>query len=145
MLSDINLDKKTLEVVDKGSKHHDYVLNDDMVRVLSQWVAVRSRFRTSRGMDPVDTGNLSEANRGNRMHQDTVSNVVKKYTQRALGKSLSPHKLRAGYCSILYNKTHDIEFVRRAVGHANVATTQRYIVTAGEEKRRAAEIIESIF
>ena len=74
----------------------------------------------------------------------TLTEIVQKYTGRALGKPLSPHKLRAGYCSILYNKTHDAEFVRRAVGHANVATTQRYIVTKGNERKKAAEIMASI-
>ncbi|MEE3416989.1 MAG: site-specific integrase, partial [Prevotella sp.] len=57
---------------------------------------------------------------------------------------LSPHKLRSGFCSIMYSKTHDIEFVRRAVGHSNVATTQRYIVTNKDEKKKSAEIMESI-
>ena len=78
------------------------------------------------------------------MSASTIKYLVYKYTERALGKALSPHKLRAGYCSILYNQTHDIEFVRRAVGHANVATTQRYIVTNGSEKKKVAEIMGSL-
>ena len=78
---------------------------------------------------------------GERISAKGVSNIVKKYTEEALGKPLSPHKLRAGFCSILYNKTHDTEFVRRAVGHSNISTTQRYIVTDGDEKRQSASII----
>ena len=72
------------------------------------------------------------------MGAKTISDVVEKYA------GVSPHKLRSGFCSILYKKTGDIEFVRRAVGHANSATTARYIVTNGEEKQNAAEIMGSI-
>ena len=78
------------------------------------------------------------------MHVNTVANVVRKYSKIGLGYEISPHKLRSGYCSILYNKTGDIEFVRRAVGHSRVDTTQRYIVTKGSEKEKAAEIMEGL-
>ena len=81
---------------------------------------------------------------GDRVTRSTIDNIVNKYTKAALGKPLSPHKLRAGFCSIMYNKTHDIEFVRRAVGHSNISTTQRYIVTSKEEKRKASEIMDKI-
>ena len=70
--------------------------------------------------------------------------MIQKYTEQALGKPLSPHKLRAGFCSILYSKTHDIEFVRRAVGHSNIATTTRYIVTDGSERRKASKLLRDI-
>ena len=45
-----------------------------------------------------------------------------------LGYKISPHSLRTAFCTILYKKTGDIEFVRRAVGHSSIETTQRYIV-----------------
>ena len=59
-------------------------------------------------------------------------------------RELSPHKIRGGDVSILYKETGDAEFCRRAVGHSNIATTQRYITTGGEEKKRAAEIMSFI-
>ena len=65
-------------------------------------------------------------------------------TEIALGRRLSPHKLRAGLCSILYDETHDIEFVRRAIGHSNVATTSRYIHTNEDEKQKASNIMEKL-
>ena len=67
-----------------------------------------------------------------------------KYTKKALGKAMSPNKLRAGFCSILYDETHDIEFVRKVVGHAKIETTQRYIATKGSEKKNAAAIMDKL-
>lgn len=135
LMQDFDYLNKKLYVVDKGSKRHTYDMNEQFVDAIFEWIAV-CPFLEDRHMF------LTQ--QGDKMSISTVKYLVYKYTERALGKPLSPHKLRAGYCSILYNKTHDIEFVRRAVGHSNVSTTQRYIVTAEEEKRRAAEIMGSI-
>ena len=139
MLEDIDFDNHTLVVIDKGSKRHEYKLNDKMIKVLNEWINVRNRY----GNNTTDQ-HLFLSKLGKEMHGNTIDKVIKKYTSNALGHAVSPHKLRSGYCSILYSKTHDIEFVRRCVGHANVATTQRYIVTNGEEKEKASEIMGSL-
>ena len=79
------------------------------------------------------------------MSIESVKEVVERCTKNALGKKLSPHKLRAGFCSILYKETHDIEFVRRAVGHSDIKTTQRYISVDDTERRKASTIMNNIF
>jgi integrase/recombinase XerD len=84
------------------------------------------------------------SDRGCRISETAIDTIVHKYTKAAIGKPLSPHKLRAGFCSVLYEQTGDIEFVRRAVGHSSAATTQRYIVTNGDERKRASEIIGNL-
>ncbi len=60
---------------------------------------------------------------------------------RRHNKRLSPHKIRAGVCTLLYETTGDIKFVADFIGHANVATTQRYIVNNGKAKKTGAELI----
>lgn len=144
LISNINFEDKTLHVIDKGSKRHDFVLNHTVCRALNEWLAVRKTIFDSPGVKRIDEGYLFVSERGNGMSGNTIAYTVKKYTDIALCHAISPHKLRSGFCSILYSKTHDIEFVRRAVGHANAATTQRYIVTKGEEKKKAAEIMDSL-
>lgn len=135
-MDDLDLEKHKLIVIDKGNKRHEYLLNDGMIEVLKDWIEIRGDR---------DDNHLFLSKRGREMHGNTLSNVVEKYTAAALGHGVSPHKLRSGYCSILYKKTGDIEFVRRCVGHTNATTTQRYIVTKGEEKERAAEMMASLF
>ena len=133
MLDDIDIANQTLVVIDKGNKRHQYVLNEHVMTALNDWLAERPTY-SIRGND----SHLFLSNRGTAMGAKTISDVVEKYA------GVSPHKLRSGFCSILYKKTGDIEFVRRAVGHANSATTARYIVTNGEEKQKAAEIMGAI-
>lgn len=136
MLDDIDILNKKLVVIDKGNKRHEYILNENVIKAISEWIAVRGNDADK---------HLFISSKRNVMAPKTIEKVVKKYSTIAIGMPISPHKLRSGYCSILYKKTGDIEFVRRCVGHASSATTQRYIVTNGSEKQKAAEILSSLF
>lgn len=138
-VSDIDIDTKTLVIVDKGDVEQKYHLSDMCCDAIKQWLCVRDDY--AHFMEQA----LFVSNNGNRMAGNTVDKLVKKYTEDAIGVPLSPHKLRAGFCSILYEEKGDIEFVRRSVGHSNVSTTMRYIVTDNKEREEASEIINSIF
>lgn len=134
-IDDLDMDNGKLYIIDKGGVRHTYNINDKFSSAIKDWLNVRGRTADN---------HLFISDKGKPMHVNTVAYLVKKYSEKALGHAVSPHKLRAGYCSILYDKTHDIEFVRRCVGHANTSTTQRYIVTKGSEKEKAAEIMADL-
>ena len=136
-IDDVDFLNKKLTVIDKGNKQHIYVLNESMISLLKEWIEYRELILS-------DSEALFISSRGERITASTIYKLVKKYSEDALGYAISPHKLRSGYCSILYNATGDVEFVRRAVGHSNIATTQRYIVTNNEERERASEIMSSL-
>ncbi len=137
-VSDIDFEDGTLVVIDKGNKTQIFNLNSKTIEALEGWLSHRKEHLSY----PTDA--LFVSNKGERISYNGVTKIVKKYTEKALGKPLSPHKLRAGYCSILYKANPDIEFVRRSVGHSDVSTTQRYIVTDGNERKHAASIIEAL-
>ena len=138
-ISDINFEDNTLQVVDKGNKTHLYPLNEQTILYTKEWLIDRKKVATA------NSGDALFINRdGNRIAPHGIWDLVRKYTYEGIGKELSPHKLRAGLCSILYNKTHDVEFVRRVIGHSNIQTTQRYIKTKGNEKERALQIMDEI-
>lgn len=138
-ISDINLTEKTLVVVDKGNKTHIYTLTDEVIEYYNAWLKDRNKIVKNDSIDALFISRLGE-----RISSKGISNIVEEICQRALGKRLTPHKLRSGFCSILYSKTHDVEFVRRAVGHTNIRTTQRYIKTEGKEKEKAVQIISDV-
>lgn len=141
---DIDLDKRILRVMDKGDKIHEYYISDDLKEYIEEYRHFKSRDMMLREITQYNKDALFIDSDGKRLSTKSVYNIVKKYTERAIGYGVSPHKLRAGFCSILYEQTHDAEFVRRAVGHSNLATTQRYIVTDGKEKQKAVGIIGNI-
>ncbi len=138
-LSDIDMEERKLTLIDKGDAPHMYSLNDKEIEALKAWMDKRERFPEAK-----DTNALFISNIGNRISSDELERMVKSYSFKALGKAISPHKLRSGFITIMYEQTGDIEKVRRMVGHKQIATTQRYIVTDNSEKEEAANIMESL-
>ena len=137
-MDDLDLDKNILYVIDKGNKRHTYLLNDSTVELIKEWIENRNQLCNN------DCKYLFISNRGQKIDPSSVYYMIEKYSEAGLGYGISPHKIRSGFCSILYNETKDVEFVRRAVGHSNIATTQRYIVTDNKEKQKASEIMSSL-
>lgn len=137
-ISDIDFEKKTLTTIDKGrgGKFQVYNLNNSTIECIKNWLEYRKCFEKY----PSDALFLSY--QGERISTRGIAKIVDKYFYKALGKHVSPHKIRGGFISILYEETGDIEFVRRATGHSNAATTQRYISTNNDERERASEIME---
>lgn len=137
-IDDINTDDNSIEVIEKGNVPRTIYLSDNTVTILNKWLKDREHLLASRQKA---TGALFVSRDGDRISHDVVRYVVRKYS----GGKLNPHGLRSGYCSVLYDQTHDIEFVRRAVGHAYASTTQRYVRTDGKEGKKGMEIINKSF
>ena len=137
-VSDINFEKHQLTVTDKGEKKHYYVMSRDVETSIKEWLTLKKTIRNS------NPEALFVTYQGKRITGCAVFNMISECSKKALGAAISPHKLRSGLCSILYEETRDIEFVRRAIGHKNIATTQRYIITEGNEKETASKIMESL-
>lgn len=138
-LSDIDWIAGTIKVIDKRHKTHVYQMNAKLESAIKAWLVDRENLLQGTECDA-----LFISNRKQRMCANSVAAIVKKYTGAALEKGISPHKIRAGFCSILYEKTGDIEFVRDAVGHASVTTTQRYVVKDDTARAKAAGIMNDI-
>lgn len=138
-IEDFNLAKDELTVTDKRHKMHVYKVAHKAKVALIEWLDARSSLLSYKFEDA-----LFISNQLSRISADAISDIVGKYSLRALGYRISPHKLRAAFCTILYKNTGDIEFVREVVGHSSTAVTQRYIVKTGEEKAKAAAIMDEL-
>ena len=139
-MEDLDFFKGTIKVIDKRHKTHVYKMNETIRNALVCWIEDReSKLSGSQ------TNALFISNQRKRIGENTVVSIVEKYSLEGLGYKISPHKLRAAFCTILYERTGDIEFVRRAVGHNCIETTQRYIVDDDSAKDEAASIMSTIF
>ena len=137
-MEDINLNNRTLYVMDKGHILHEYYINDKTLESIEKWMLDRCDLVGS------TEGAFFISRDNTRMSGNSITKLVDKYAYEALGYHISPHKLRSGLVSIMYEQTHDVEFCRRVIGHSNVSTTQRYIVTNNREKERAANMMDNI-
>lgn len=140
-ISDVNLPEKKISFIDKGMVEHVWELSDICVDALSDWLEIRSLYKNNKGNETA----LFISSRGDRISETSTEALVRKYSHEALGYTISPHKLRAGFISVMYDIYGDVEKVRRMVGHKNIATTTRYIVTNGNEKKEAADAFDVMF
>lgn len=138
-IEDFDLDGKTLTVVDKGNIVHRYNLSNSTMEMIYEWIHDR---RLILRQSDCDAFFISKEHQ--RISNNGIDKIVAKYSLEALGYKISPHKLRSGFISIIQSKSHDIEFTRRVVGHSNVSTTQRYIVTDNTERQKASLIMEGL-
>lgn len=138
-IEDIDFESKTITVIDKRFTTHVYHINNKMEKAICDWLADREELLDGESCDA-----LFISNQKKRISEGAVWKIVKKYAKNALGYEISPHKIRSGFCTILYDQTGDIEFVRDAVGHKNMETTKRYIVKDGFTKEKSANIINDL-
>lgn len=75
---------------------------------------------------------------GRQMTAQAVSLAIARYLRRR-GVNSSAHKLRARYATRFLSATGDLAATARVLGHASVATTQRYVVASSDTMRKGAE------
>ncbi len=102
------------------------------------------RLPTVRQADPGDTIFLS--GRGKPLSRDGVAYILDKYVRMAANdvptlrrRRITPHSLRHSCAVALLQAGNDITVIRDYLGHASVATTNRYVTTNLKMKREALE------
>lgn len=137
-LDDVDLENKTVRVLDKGEKYSNKLLGDDTVEALKNWLDVRDEYNKT------DSKYLFLSDHGERISETQLFRITSKISNDAIGIKLSPHKFRAFYGTTIYNKTGDIILTKNAMGHSNVNTTQIYIRKSKDEIKKTVDIIESV-
>lgn len=135
LVGDADLEQNILTVVDKNKKTLKFVIVESTREALIDWLAYRDKVNVN------DDPHLFLTKEGNQMSCAALDHMVRKYTKQALGKELSPHKIRSGVCTILYDATGDIEKVRRFIGHSSLRTTERYVVTNMKDRKECGELL----
>lgn len=136
-ITDIDIKKKTLFVTDKGDKVSSYYVSDETMQIVEKWINDRSKMF-------IDSQALFVTKYRKRMTENSISDVTKKYAFTIKEKNISPHKLRATYGTMLYDKTKDLYFVQKCMKHSSPKTTEIYIRGEGKENAEASEIMSKL-
>lgn len=138
-IEDINFNSKLLTVIDKRNKQLEYNITEDLERLIKNWLIKRKDLLGDKELDA-----LFISDKKNRISEKAIYNLVQKYSEGALGYSISPHKLRASFVTIFYQASGcDIKATSEAVGHSNIATTSLYIVNKNNSRKNAANYMSS--
>ncbi|MBI3648552.1 MAG: tyrosine recombinase [Actinobacteria bacterium] len=123
-LDRVDLDRRSVLVLGKGSKEREVPMSDHAADALSAYLVAGRPT-----MVPVDRSSAALFfNRRKKPFSDRdIRAMVEQYVQRVLpGRRVTPHTLRHSYATHLLEGGADIRAVQELLGHATVATTQRY-------------------
>lgn len=127
-VDDLDMDARTVRVVGKGDKERVVPFGVPARDALRDWLAVRHRLATSG--PPLFVGR-----RGGRIDPRTVRSSVERLTGQAGVPRLAPHGLRHTAATHVLEGGADLRAVQELLGHANLATTQRYTHVSVERLR----------
>jgi site-specific recombinase XerD len=126
---DIDLGTGRLQV-QRGRGARDRVLwvGDADLEALREW---RERQRRDVGGIP---GHVFTTLEGRPVSNRYVQAMVKRYAQKAgIGKNVHPQLLRHTFATDIYRETASIRLTQKALGHADLSTTQIYTHIVDEE------------
>lgn len=109
-----------LRVRGKGGKERMVGVNDDLMSALHTIEEPGMRY-------------YFPGLRGPHMHPQSVHKIIQRLT------GFNPHALRHAGATAAYNATRDLRAVQEMLGHASLATTQRYLHLDAEALRRVAD------
>ncbi len=135
-------DLALIRVLGKGNKERVVPLGRMARDALAQWLSGEGRplLQPARWKRRSDADAVFLNTRGGRLSRVGVFGVVKKYATRVgLADRVSPHVLRHSCATHMLARGADIRVVQELLGHASIATTQRYTKVSPEHLRRAYE------
>ncbi|PIS00315.1 MAG: tyrosine recombinase [Chlamydiae bacterium CG10_big_fil_rev_8_21_14_0_10_35_9] len=115
-----DLQKNILKVKGKGSKERIVLVGKKAESAIQNYL---SRFR--KGIKEKDY--LFVAKKGRPMDRVAIWHRIKFYAKQAkIMKNISPHTLRHSFATHLLENGADLRVIQELLGHASVATTDRY-------------------
>lgn len=117
-------------ILGKGNKERTIWFDPSCTKICKDYInGKRARIIKTTG---VETDLLFISDRGNLISRQSFDKSLKLYANKTglyWGNEMSPHKIRHGFVTDSLDDGIPIQIVRDAVGHANIATTNRYAHT----------------
>lgn len=133
-LGDVELKYNRVFLLRKGF-NEEYVYFPDTTKEYLRTYLEKRRKMT--GINPGHEQALFISRKHNRISDDAVRNLVRKYAATTVPeKHITAHKLRATYGTALYSQTHDIYAVQQVLGHSSVETSKIYIDDSEANKEK---------
>jgi len=132
-----DIDENLLTVLHgKGDKQRKVYINKVCIKAIGDYLIIR--------FDNNEALFISE--RGNRISIDSINYMLSKYLKIAkLSEKYTAHKLRHTSASLMLTNGVGIRTIQDILGHASLATTQKYTHVQDEDMQKAANVMESIF
>ena len=128
--NDINLRSGEIRILGKGSRERMvYVGNTESLAILKQYEKAFAPM--------IEATSWFFINRlGKRLSEQSVRNMVKDYTEKALiQEHVTPHMFRHTFATLLLEEDVDIRYIQDILGHSSITTTQIYTHVSQNKQR----------
>lgn len=129
-VDDVDDERRTVRVLGKGGKERTVPYGLPAARALADWRAARPSL-----LSGTSGAALFVGARGGRLDPRTVRATVHRLTEEAGVPDLAPHGLRHTAATHVLEGGADLRSVQELLGHASLATTQRYTHVSVERLR----------
>lgn len=130
-LVDIKLEDKFINIIGKGNKFRQIVINSVMYDAINEYLEERNSIETN---NPYLFIGQKNKNTTKPLNRNFCNRLLDKYKNICNIKDLHPHALRAYFCSnALHNAGYSIDQVANQAGHSSLNTTKGYLVTEQED------------
>lgn len=135
-LADVDLAERTVRVVGKGDKERVVPCGRPAVNAVEEWL---ERGRPAL-VGPETDSALLLGRRGRRVDPRQLREAVREACRVAGVAEVAPHALRHTAATHLLAGGSDLRSVQEVLGHASLATTQRYTHVSAERLRAAYQL-----
>ena len=120
-VSDVDLDRKQIQITGRGTRGRLVTLaSDEVGEALRQYMELRAERTLS-------TPALFVGRSGTRLTIYSIENIFKKHVRLAeIKRHVTPHALRHTMAAMLVSSGADIRDVQEILGHASILSTQVY-------------------
>jgi len=132
---DIDIERRMVTVLGKGSKIRRIPLGDPAATALAAWTS-QGRPVLANRQTPVSAVFLNRL--GRRLGPRDARRILERHPLPD-GRTLHPHALRHAYATHLLEGGADLRTVQELLGHADLATTQIYTHLTRERLRAVYE------
>jgi site-specific recombinase XerD len=141
-LANLDIKNNKISVIGKGKKPRTLHMNDELIEILCQYLALRDQFCNS-----WLTPSLFVSKKGNRLAIRTMEDNLKKnllYVPFEVPFNISCHTLRHSMASHLNDNNVDILVIQSILGHSSTRSTEPYIHPSQDIIRKAMEKLPGI-
>lgn len=138
-INDIDLKHNQIRVTEKGDYDNYVMFGNNLKTQIISWLNDREKYFSG-----YNTQALFVSQRGQRISDDMVAEMLKKYSKGVTDKHVTPHVMRHSCATNLYEATGDIYLCSKQLNHKNVSTTMRYAELSKEKQKKAANLLDGM-